>query len=575
MHVVKQLVSKILDFGLVAYKHPIETIILTLTLPFMHFVYLGKLEHSIVFIGVKAISYLFMGYFWACLMLSVTDWMGNVSKAVGRVLRGLFLALAIIIFVTDIFLLYKFDAIFDPAKISIMLGVDPETIREFWIAYIISPVSVLVILSVVVIGIVVYKYRDKISFEIPGKFYNLSRYCFVVSLVIFISLGVKNAKTMRTLIDTNPIYTTSSINRVVIDTYRAWIAFGSEGEIFAAMDNNPESIIENNGDIPYVVFILGESADRNKMHGYGYSLENTPFLDNLLNRGEAVAFTDTLAPANSTTFAMEYIFTFYEKEDTGKWFENQNLIDIFGKSGYYTTWVSNQSPRNINGNMDEVLAKRSHQSRFTSYSSSENRPYDEEVLPLLDNCLRDFTAEKQFYVIHIQGSHGVYKLRYPKAFAKFHAADEQESNPKWAVVKAEYDNTFLYTDYLMEEIIKRFADKDCLLVYLSDHGNEVYDGRDFCGHSGENLRNRHMVEIPFVVWGSEKFWAKRPELKQRVFEAKDRPFMTDDFIHFLLDITGIKTTSYDPTKSVINDNFNGKRVRMYGGQPYEKQKDTN
>lgn len=38
----------------------------------------------------------------------------------------------------------------------------------------------------------------------------------------------------------------------------------------------------------------------------------------------------------------------------------------------------------------------------------------------------------------------------------------------------------------MEEIIKRFADKDCLLVYLSDHGNEVYDGRYFCGHSGEN-----------------------------------------------------------------------------------------
>lgn len=568
MHVIN-----ILNFGTTVHKHPLQCIILTFVLPFSYFISLGKMEHSSLYMVVKFISYLFMGYFWSCLMLTVTDWIGKLSRTVGRFLRVLLVTSAVTIFVADMFLFYKFDAILDQAKIAIVLGTNPYTIREFFIDYVISPTSLFVVAAVVGVVTVGRKYRSKISFELPKKYYNLPAYCFVISVVVCISLGIKNFQGWMGLID-NPIYTTSSINRVVIDTYRAWTAFGNEEEIFASMDNSAEKVIENKADIPYVVIVLGESADRNKMHGYGYRLENTPYLDTQLSLGVGVAFTDTIAPANVTTPAMEYIFTFYSKEDKGKWYEHQNLIDVLRKSGYFTAWISNQSPQNINGNMDEVLAKRSNVARFTNYSANPKRPYDEEVIPLLDECLSEASAEKQFYVVHIEGSHDVFKLRYPEAFAKFNAADEQESNPKWAQMKAEYDNTFLYTDYLMEEIIKRFADKDCLLVYLSDHGNEVYDGRDFCGHSGENLRNRHMVEIPFVVWGSEKFWAKRPELKQRVFAAKDRPFMTDDFIHFLLDITGIKTTSYDPTKSVINDNFNEKRVRMYGGQPYEKQKDT-
>lgn len=567
-------VIQIFNLGSAGQKHPVASVILAIILPLPYYLVLGKMEHSNLYMAVKLISYLFMGYFWACLMLSVTDWIERVSQRVGNLLRMMIMTVAIILFVTDMFLIYKFDSIFDATKISIVLGADPETIREFLVDYIISPVSVLMTIIIALLCGIGYRYREKISFAMPKKFYNLPTYLFILSAIVCFSLGFKNFRGWEALID-NPIYTTSSINELVIDTYRAYISFGNEKQIFMTMDNHPEAIIENKSDIPYVVFVLGESADRNKMHGYGYSLENTPYLDALLYRGEAVAFSDTIAPANYTTAAMQYIFTFYSKEDKGKWYEYYNAVDIFSKCGYYTTWISNQSPQNIRAhNMDDLLAKRSHVSRFTNYSSNPARPLDEEMIPLLDGCLSESSGEKQFYVIHLEGSHDIFRLRYPATFAKFKAVDEQESNPKWAAVKAEYDNTFLYTDYLMEEIIKRFADKDCLLVYLSDHGNEVYDGRDFCGHSGENLRNRHMVEIPFVVWGSEKFWAKRPELKQRVFAAKDRPFMTDDFIHFLLDITGIKTTSYDPTKSVINDNFNEKRVRMYGGQPYEKQKDT-
>lgn len=46
-------------------------------------------------------------------------------------------------------------------------------------------------------------------------------------------------------------------------------------------------ITENKSDTPYVVFILGESTTRDRMHLYGYPLENTPNLDELNEKGSS------------------------------------------------------------------------------------------------------------------------------------------------------------------------------------------------------------------------------------------------------------------------------------------------
>lgn len=45
------------------------------------------------------------------------------------------------------------------------------------------------------------------------------------------------------------------------------------------------TIIENGSTVPYVVFILGESTNRDRLHLYGYPLENTPNLDELNEKG--------------------------------------------------------------------------------------------------------------------------------------------------------------------------------------------------------------------------------------------------------------------------------------------------
>lgn len=59
-------------------------------------------------------------------------------------------------------------------------------------------------------------------------------------------------------------------------------------------------LIRNDSSIPYVVFILGESTNRRRLHLYGYPLENTPNLEDLDSKGELAVFREVIAPQGAT-----------------------------------------------------------------------------------------------------------------------------------------------------------------------------------------------------------------------------------------------------------------------------------
>ncbi|MBQ4405357.1 MAG: phosphoethanolamine transferase [Selenomonadaceae bacterium] len=238
---------------------------------------------------------------------------------------------------------------------------------------------------------------------------------------------------------------------------------------------------------------------------------------------------------------------------------------------YHTIWLSNQSPRGIFGNFDKYFSARCNEKYFTEARDKIilNRKIDGVLLPVLDEFIAASTAEKNFYVIHLYGTHGIYSERYPAEFEKFSAADEDKPEELWRQGTAEYDNAVLYNDFIVDEIIRRFEDKNAVLIYISDHGEEVYDGRDFAWHSVEEEGNVHMIEIPALIWASKSFRERYPEKISAINAALDRPYRTDYLIHALLDLMDIRTTSFDETKSIINKNFSA-RPRIYNGAPYSK-----
>lgn len=237
----------------------------------------------------------------------------------------------------------------------------------------------------------------------------------------------------------------------------------------------------------------------------------------------------------------------------------------------------------IYGNSPEILSRRAHITRFSAMTDSQrsNRATDGVLLPILDqirvdsqnlkpeipNPKRDSqnTSQPMFYAIHL-----AYGERFPKSFARFSIQDLQESGldsfpngqkltKSQLRTKASYLNAIFYGDWVLSEICKRFEHEDALVLYLSDHGDEVYDWRDFAGHIQDARFN---FEVPAFAYVSDTFKRNHPEILKRLKSAENQPFMTDDLIHAILDLLGIESVDFESSRSVFSPDYNALRKRI-------------
>ena len=335
-------------------------------------------------------------------------------------------------------------------------------------------------------------------------------------------------------------------------------------------------ITENDSDVPYVVFILGESTNRDRLHLYGYPLDNTPNLDELSRQGELAVFRDTISPQGATVAVLRELFTFHDVESDKEWYRYNNLIDVMRAAGYKTYWLSNQESSGIWGNVAQLFAGRSDVKRFTQLRESheDGGRLDEELFPLVDEALQQ-PAEKNFYVLHLMGGHGLYYMRFPYLFTKFTKDDipapQKDLSEEKRTEIAQYENAMFYNDFVVSSLLGKFQDKEAIVIYLPDHGETIYDnGSNFAGHVEENP-NHQQLEVPLIFWASPKYREKHPQKWQAVCAAVNRPYMTDDMIHTIMDLLGIRTAEFNPAKSVINPKFDAMRKRIVRGKDYDTE----
>ena len=325
-----------------------------------------------------------------------------------------------------------------------------------------------------------------------------------------------------------------------------------------------------------IILIIGESLQRGHMSLYGYNVKNTPLLEGLEASGNLIKFSDTISPYGTTNQVLMRLLNFsdYESERKRAWFRNLSIIDMFKLSGYRTFWISNQEAFGAHALSAKSAADRADAESFLSksnlYETVRIKP-DGVLLPLINQAKTE-QSERNFYVIHLIGSHMDYSLRYPEGFGKFSAADvKAKLTSKQKDVVAYYDNSVLYNDFVINEIFKIFSGDDSLIVYLSDHGENLYEN----GRLGHGMESRFTYEIPLIFIGSREFLSDHAKLWQRLAAAKDKPFMSDDLAHLLADIIGVAPLEFDEHKSPIQADFNASRKRIANGVDYdEKLKNT-
>ncbi len=321
-----------------------------------------------------------------------------------------------------------------------------------------------------------------------------------------------------------------------------------------------------------IVLIIGESLQRGHMSLYGYGVRTTPLLESLEASGNLIKFSDTISPYATTNQVLMRLLNFsnYESERQKAWFRSLSIIDMFSLSGYRTFWISNQEAFGAHALSAKSAADRADGEIFLSksnlYETVRIKP-DGALLPLI-NQAKAGQSERNFYVIHLIGSHMDYSLRYPEGFGKFSAADvKAKLTSKQKDVVAYYDNSVLYNDFVINEIFKIFSADDSLIVYLSDHGENLYEN----GRLGHGMESRFSYEIPLLFIASREFLTAHAALWQKLEAAKDKPFMSDDLAHLLADIIGVAPLELDTRRSPIRADFNASRKRIANGVDYDEK----
>lgn len=472
------------------------------------------------------------------------------------------------LFATECFTLYYYKSLINPSFIVVLFSTNKQEAIEFAMMYL-TPVNVLLCVFFLFLfaGCLFLSVKIRIT---STKRELLSGCLLILILIPGACVSGYALSRIQYIISYKVI---SPLERTVYAINQARKDMEEFKKVSSKLLHNEPEILVNDSKIKNIVVILGESLSRTKMGCYGYYLNTTPRMDKRIRDGEATLLTDVVSPYTLTNEAVKYLMTFYNTQSDKAWYECDVLSEVMAAAGYTTYWISNQESFGIFGNLPASIASCSEYVLFNKVRNSTEEKFglfDEQLLPIIDKSIQE-DKNKKFIVIHLMGSHTRYKNRYPYEFEHFTSYSIKSVRKEWAETIAEYDNTVLYNDFVVDNILQQFAGEETLVIYVSDHGEEVYDFRDLSGHSPTNV-SRYAVEVPFIIWTSALFKERYPGKVNQIQEAVNRPYMTDDLPHTILDLAGIKSLSYDSTKSVVNPGFNPHRIRLVNGKfDYDKE----
>lgn len=457
-----------------------------------------------------------------------------------------------ILLVVECFLLLNFYTLLTPSVVMVILETNHSEASEFFASYF-NAKTWGMLFFIIVLSILVFHYRRKIyNMPLPAFFKKKSvlwSMCIAI-LISYIGLTyyvtqVRHMTSYQMLTGMERLWHSSKTalnDRIEYKKYKKMVL------------QDPPIVTRNKSDVPYVVIILGESLSKWHMNAYGYQLLTTPYLNRRMKNGESYRFDNVCTPRTVTSEAIRQIMTFYSDKSDKSWYYYHTLPAVMKAAGYYTCWLSNQDSFTIGDNNSTAgIASTSSVVEFAHqrHASEERYGYfDGDLLPLLEKHL-DKKDPKKFICLHLMGSHRRYTNRYPSEFNRFGIDDiEKEAGVEIKRTISEYDNSVLYNDFVCEEVIKRLIKKDAIVFCFPDHGEEVYDTRNMCGHSLDNP-SAPMREIPFWIWTSDSFRENHLLLSERIRSKVLQSFNTANFIHTVMDVCGIETEQYQYTESLF------------------------
>lgn len=304
------------------------------------------------------------------------------------------------------------------------------------------------------------------------------------------------------------------------------------------------------------VLIIGESCRYGNFSVNGYERPTSPLLE---KEKDLISYSKALTTSNVTHLAIPQILTRATPHDPDRAHKEKALPDLFIECGFHTAWIASQYASN---RFVKRITKGMDYSFFstTDFDSADN--YDGKLLPHIDSVL-NMNNQKQLIIVHTLGSHFRYNARYPKSFERF--TPSLQDNTGYDVINPDnkevlvnsYDNSICYTDYVLDEIIRKVDAQDAIsaVVFISDHAENLYDDERHMTMHGNVEPTIYELHIPLFIWTSSAYRKIHPNKTETINNHKEKKVSTSNLFHSFLDLASISYPEEKKEKSFASTEF--------------------
>lgn len=537
---------------------------------------------------------LFFDLYIVCVLLSL------IPERVRCWIVGVFYTIAYATSIADLFCWVKFQSPLNPSMLLLVAETDKREASEFFSSYINAEVitsSVGFLLLIVLLHCLltvwsVYRKRKNIKYPVIFNVVKEKSGLFIgiIALILFVVSAISSFHNKREMAQMFSLKTIGAVEhelttpdcavfytpiyRLVFSIYANHLAAQQIDRLVDAKDR--VAVQDCTFDAKNIVLIIGESLGPHHSQQYGYFMKTTPRQVALEKSGLLVPFTDVVAPWNLTSFVFKNIFSLHVVGQKGEWCDYPLFPQLFRKAGYHVSFITNQFLPQAKEAVYDFSGGffLNHKELSASMFDTRNtrlHTYDEGLLADYDKTLKAENKDNNLIIFHLMGCHVSYNRRYPENRKHFRAAQYKTKRPELTKQRrymlAHYDNAVLYNDSIVDQIVKRFANEEAVVIYMPDHGEECFEGKRsiICrNHSAQIDYDlaRYEFKVPFWIYCSPKYIKKHPEVFEQIKAAKDKHFMTDALPHLLLHLGGIKAKDYRSEYDILSPQYNEKRPRI-------------
>ena len=325
------------------------------------------------------------------------------------------------------------------------------------------------------------------------------------------------------------------------------------------------------GDRQIYVLVIGETLRPDRLQLNGYARATTPELASIPG---VVSFKDMISPWAWTRMSVPVIISRKTAADHSYFFNEKSLVAAFAEAGFRTYWLSTQSPLGVHDSSVALHASEADEVQYLNPVGYKKEGFYDAVL--LDAFQRVLARneQKQLIVLHTLGSHFSYTDRYPPEFDRFLPSGKGQKigmhdRANRELLNNAYDNTVLYTDFVVSGLIKQLQSQQAIasLLLVSDHGENIFDGN--CDKSGHGHNTEFDYRVGALWWGSELFSKQFPQKTQQLNKAAQLPLMTSQTFHTMLQLADIHYPSQQTAMSFADPAFRPQSRKLWTGIDFD------